>query len=112
VRCCYLLVLCVVASIVGCQRTLYDWGTYENSVYRMYSSRENFSAAGEVDRLRKEVERTQKHNRLIPPGKMAHLGYLYLMTGDSESARHCLETEKTLFPEGGPFMDFLIAKLE
>ena len=97
---------------MGCQRTLYDWGTYEASVFRMYSSREDFSAAKEIDRLQAEVERTQRRGRLVPPGKMAHLGYLYLLAGDSASARNCFETERKLFPESRHFMDFLLAKLE
>lgn len=97
---------------MGCHRTLYDWGTYEASLFRMYSSRENFSAAKEIDRLQREVERTQRRGRLLPPGKMAHLGYLYLLAGDSARARHCFETEKQLFPESEHFMDFLLARLE
>lgn len=111
-RWCCLILIFLAANTLACQTTLYDWGTYEASVFKMYSSREDFSAAGEVDRLQKEVERSRKHNRLLPPGKMAHLGYLYLLTGDSENARRCFESEKELFSESEHFMDFLLAKLE
>ncbi len=108
---CVVLILSILGS-ASCQRTLYDWGTYEQSVFKMYSSRENFSAAKEIDRLQREVERTVKRQRLIPPGKMAHLGYLYTMAGDSEKARECFEAEQRLFPESEHFMGFLLKGLQ
>jgi hypothetical protein len=99
-------------ALIGCQRPLYDWGNYETSVFRMYSSREDFSPAEELDRLQREVEKTERRGRSVPPGKMAHLGYLYLMMGDSERARRCFETEKRLFPESAHFMNFLLSRLQ
>ena len=104
--------LLLLLGITGCQRTLYDWGTYERSVFNMYSSREDFSVAAEIDQLQKEVERTERKKRAIPPGKMAHLGYLYLMAGDSERARACFEKERELFPEGEKFIGFLLGRLQ
>lgn len=106
------IAILLMLAVTGCQRTLYDWGRYERSVFKMYSSRENFSAASEIDRLQKEVDRTQRRDRAIPPGKMAHLGYLYLMAGDSERARSCFEKERELFPEGEKFMEFLLEKMQ
>jgi hypothetical protein len=102
----------LLTPTTGCQRTLYDWGTYEESVYRMYASEADFSAAKEVDRLQREVERTEQRQRAIPPGKMAHLGYLYLRVGDNERARSCFERERTLFPESAHFMDFLLGRMQ
>ncbi len=104
--------LLLLPLAAGCQRTLYDWGTYEESVYRMYASEADFSAAKEVDRLQREVERTERRERAVPPGKMAHLGYLYLMMGDDERARSCFEREKALFPEGEHFMNFLLRRMQ
>ena len=111
-RWCCLLVGLFSLSSTACQRMLYAWGAYEQSVFRMYSSREDFSVAKEIDRLQREVERTERKRRLLPPGKMAHLGYLYLMAGDSERARHCFETEKNHYPESEHFMSFLLVRLQ
>lgn len=105
------LVALLLVVLTGCQRTLYDWGTYEVSVLRMYSSRENFSVASEIDRLQREVDRTERRGRKVPPGKVAHLGYLYLLAGDSEKARGCFEKEKALFPESEQFMAFLLSEV-
>lgn len=105
------IAMLLLVAVSGCQRTLYDWGSYEKSVFKMYSSREDFSAGSEIDRIQKEVDRTERKKRAIPPGKMAHLGYLYLMAGDSERARACFEKERQLFPEGGEFMAFLLERL-
>lgn len=107
-----LLVVTLLPGAMGCQRTLYDWGSYERSVFAMYSSREDFSAAKEIDRLQAEVERTEQKGLAIPPGKMAHLGYLYLMAGDSERAGGCFEKERELFPESEHFMAFLLGQLQ
>ena len=105
--------LCAVFLLCcGCQRGLYDWGTYEASVFKMYSSREDFSVGKEIDRLQREVDRTHRRGRLAPPGKQAHLGYLYLMQGDSERARCCFDLEKEQFPESQVFMDFLLERLQ
>ena len=106
------LAILMLLGMTGCQRTLYDWGSYERSVFSMYSSREDFSVAAEIDQLQGEVERTERKGRAIPPGKMAHLGYLYVMAGDSERARACFEKERELFPEGAVFMEFLLGRLE
>lgn len=111
-RRCVAILIFLAANTLACQTTLYEWGTYETSVFRMYSSRESFSAAKEADRLKDEIERTRKRQRLIPPGKMAHLGYLYVLMGDSENALRCFEKEKDLFPESEHFMNFLLAKLQ
>lgn len=106
------IAMLLLLGVTGCQTTLYDWGNYERSVFNMYSSREDFSAASEIDRLQKEVERTERRKLAIPPGKMAHLGYLYLMAGDSERGRACFEKERELFPEGEKFMEFLLGRLQ
>lgn len=106
------VVMLSLCGSVGCQSTLYDWGSYERSVFSMYSSREDFSTAKEIDRLQKEVDRTLRRNRAIPPGKMAHLGYLYLMAGDSERARGCFQMEYELFPESSGFMEFLLEGMQ
>lgn len=107
-----LLAMLSLFGVIGCQNTIYDWGSYEQSVFKMYSSREDFSAAKEVDRLQKEVERTERKNLAIPPGKMAHLGYLYLMAGDSDRAQACFNKERDLFPEGEEFMGFLLGRMQ
>ncbi len=106
------LAMLLLVGTTGCQSTLYDWGSYERSVFNMYSSREDFSAAKEIDRLQKEVDRTERRKLAIPPGKMAHLGYLYLMAGDSELAGACFKKERALFPEGEGFMEFLLGRLQ
>ena len=68
------MVMLMLLGMTGCQRTLYDWGSYEQSVLNMYSSHEDFSVAAEIDQLQGEVERTERRGRAIPPGKMAPKG--------------------------------------
>jgi len=106
-----LLYFALVLPPIGCQTTMYDWGTYEESVYRMYSTRENFNVAKEIDRLQKEIDRSLAKKRRVPPGKAAHLAYLFHLAGDSQQARRCFALEKDLYPESEQLVTFLSKSL-
>jgi hypothetical protein len=96
--------------VTGCSpHTLYDWGSYEPSIDRMYNSPENFRPDDEVETLARELETTAPAR--IPPGKAAHVGYLYLLKGDREAAKAFFLMEKRLFPESSVLMDRLARDL-
>ncbi|MCK4874050.1 MAG: DUF4810 domain-containing protein [Phycisphaerales bacterium] len=98
-------------GLLGCgPGTIYDWGSYEGSVLRMYTS-ENFSVETEIRTLSGEVEEAAREEKLVPPGKYAHLGYLYYLTGDHDAARRSFEAEKAAFPESAAFMDRMLEQL-
>ena len=42
---------------------------------------------------------------------MAHMGYLYFQTGQTDLAAKAFEDEKTRFPESTAYMDFALGKL-
>lgn len=101
----------VIGFLSGCTKPIYDWGSYEQSLHTMYTKAGQYDLAQDLDRLSVEVERTVAGDRLVPPGKLAHVGYLFYLSGDSSSARQYFEAEKRVFPEGGRFMDRMLEQL-
>ena len=104
--------IALLLMAAGCQRTLYDWGSYEQSVQHLYSEKPQADVARDQQVLIQEVRETVARKKQVPPGKYAHIGYLCYMAGDPMGARHYFEAEKTAYPESGILMDSLIARLQ
>jgi hypothetical protein len=112
-----ILGLAVLAS-AGCQSSLYDWGSYQQSVWRMYAepAGDGADVGKQIDRLAREIRETESRAKpgkpsRVPPGKYAHLGYLYALQGDRLTAGQCFEAEKRLYPESTTFIDGLLARM-
>lgn len=89
---------------------LYQWGSYEDQIYAMYSEGGKVSPQEQIAKLEENLEKARAANRSLPPGYHAHLGYLYFQTGLLDKAAAAFETEKLLFPESRSYMDRLIAR--
>lgn len=112
------LLACVVVAAAGCQSTLYDWGSYQQSVWLTYAqpNEDGADVGKQIDVLAKEIRQTESRAKAgkpsrVPPGKYAHLGYLYALQGDRVSARQAFEAEKRLYPESTTFIDGLLARM-
>ncbi|WP_205527251.1 DUF4810 domain-containing protein [Solimonas sp. K1W22B-7] len=105
------LAVLLAATLAGCvtpQKTLYYWGDYQPVVYSHFKGD---SPEAQQVRLEQIAQRAQSRGEALPPGFNAHLGLLYLNTGQLDKARGAFEAEETLFPEAKPYMDFLLARL-
>ena len=101
--------------LTGCanhRQSLYQWGSYENQIYAMYSDNNKLSAEEQILKLESDYQKAQSANKSVPPGYHAHLGFLYFQTGKTDQALQSLQTEKTLFPESTVYMDRLIARIK
>ena len=94
----------------GCQQTLYDWGSYDASVQRLYFNSDK-AVAKDAPKLAGEIQRTLDAGRAVPPGKAAHTGYLFYLAGDHASARKYFRLESDLYPESSRMVDHMIARL-
>ncbi len=105
-------VVAIAALMTGCahQQGLYQWGSYEEQIYSMYSDGGKSSPQEQLQKLEGDIEKARAANKPLPPGHHAHLGYLYFQTGKLDQAVAAFETEKLLFPESRPYMDRLIAR--
>lgn len=104
--------LLAATLLTGCASRpgLYQWGSYEDQVYKMYSAPETTSPKAQIAALEADLEKARAANRPLPPGHHAHLGFLYFQDGQLDRAVASFETEKRLFPESRAYMDHLIAR--
>ena len=103
----------VMATVMlsGCATrhpNMYTWGNYEAQVYAHFKSNDN--PEQQIAALEKSLSGS---SRIIsfPPGYHAHLGLLYGEAGRIDEMKKEFESEKLLFPESAPFMDFMLQKL-
>lgn len=104
-----LLILCLTVS--GCQSTLYHWGNYENVIYLSYNAPDKATAEKQIHILEEDLEKARSADKALPPGFLAHLGVLYLQTGQTDKALNAFEGEKLKFPESTKLMDRFIEKM-
>ena len=99
-------------SLAACAtgpKPLYQWGAYQAQVHEHFKGKTAPDA--QIKALEEDLQALQKTGAKVPPGFHAHLGMLYASVGQPETARKALTAEKTLFPEGATYVDFLLAKL-
>lgn len=104
--------LLTATLLTGCasRPSIYQWGSYEEQVYKMYSAPETTSPKDQIAALEADLDKAFAANRPLPPGHHAHLGFLYFQDGQLDRAVASFETEKRLFPESRAYMDRLIAR--
>jgi hypothetical protein len=97
----------------GCaqKRTVYDWGTYQDSLYTLWCRPENGALLDDIQRLTDQVGATRAAGRTPGPGVQAHIGYLHVMAGDAAAAMSWFRAEEADWPESAVFMHRLIAKV-
>ena len=98
------------ALLSGCvtpEKPLYYWGDYQPVVYSHFKGD---SPEAQRVKLEQTAHLAQSRGEAVPPGFNAHLGLLYLNTGQLDRAQGAFQAEATLFPESKPYMDFLLRK--
>ncbi|WP_426236358.1 DUF4810 domain-containing protein [Pseudomonas sp. TWP3-2] len=102
------MTLAASALLAGCSspQTLYQWEGYQPQVYEYFKSETPKEAQAEA--LEADLQKIRASGKAVPPGYHAHLGLLYLSMGKDDQMVQQLRTEKTLFPESGTYMDFLL----
>jgi hypothetical protein len=103
------LVAVAVATLSGCQATkpLYNYGSYQSNVYAHFKN-EDSSVTQEIEDLEKTITESSAKNLKIGPGLHAHLGYLYIESGQKDTGIAHLLKEKALYPESAQYIDFLL----
>ncbi|MEI4959203.1 DUF4810 domain-containing protein [Aeromonas caviae] len=88
-------------------QTLYNWDQYQGVVYQ-HMQGDDTGVEAQIDALEKNQQEASAKGQAVPPGFHAHLGMLYAQLGKDAQTREQFETEKRLFPESAPFMNFLM----
>lgn len=90
----------------------YEWGSYEDLVYKTYHAPQKATPEIQVEKLSKEIHAIESRNGLVGPGVYAHLGYMYFLLAQFELAQMNFDKELALFPESKPLVDRLKSGLE
>jgi hypothetical protein len=110
VVCRIFLALVFAACLCGCESApppLYSWGSYETQVYAYFKGE---SREAQIATLERDLGKTEAGGKAVPPGFYAHLGLLYVETGNDAKAIACFQAEKARFPEAAAFMDLLLGR--
>jgi hypothetical protein len=105
-------VLSGILLCAGCAtgpKPLYEWGGYQAQVYEHFKTQGNAPEA-QILALEADMQKMAAKGAMPPPGYSAHLGLLYSSVGKNDQAVQSFLKEKTLFPESGAYIDFLLAK--
>lgn len=100
----------VLAGCATKPQQLYYWGTYQENVYKHFSSPE--SGTEQIGSLEAGLEKARSEGLKVPPGYNAHLALLYGQQERSDKMAEYLEAEKSLYPEGKSYVDFLLRKFK
>jgi len=101
--------LVVGAGLAGCAPpALYQWGEYEDSLYRRYVKED---IAGAEAYLRETLVAAELKSR-VPPGVYADYGFLLYRRGDYAGSIEKFEQEKRAFPESAALMSKLIERIQ
>ncbi len=107
------LAVAAVLSFAGCAaspKPLYSWEAFPRVQYDALLH-EGASVDQQIQVMEAHALKAQGANEALPPGFRAHLGLLYLNTGNVGGARTMWEAEKATFPESRPFIDRLLKRL-
>ena len=98
-----------VAALTGCQATkpLYPYGSYQSNVYEHFKN-EDSAVTEENEALEQTISESSRNKLQVGPGIYAHLGFLYLQSGQRDTGLGYLQKEKQLYPESATFIDFLL----
>lgn len=81
---------------------------YGCPVIALHFKNEDASVTEQIAALEKTIAKSSAKNLPVGPGLNAHLGYLYIETGQMETGVAYLRKEKALYPESAQFIDFLL----
>lgn len=103
------VVVVVMATLSGCETTrpLYHYGSYQDNLYTHFKN-EDASVNREIEALEKTISQSAAKNLQVGPGLHAHLGFLYIQSGQMDTGMLYLQKEKVLYPESAQFIDFLL----
>jgi len=105
-----LIVLPLVMVLVACApKSMYQWGGYEDSLYKGYKEPEKMNALRTS--LESHLVKLKTSGEKAPPGMNAEVGTLYLQAGDKANAATFYDQERNAWPESKPLMDVLIQNI-
>ena len=107
------LPLAATLLLTGCAagpQPLYYCGDYQPALYGHFTK--EAEPQEQIASLEAGLEKARAAGKPVPPGYNAHLGLLYAEGEQADQVLKYFEAEKALYPEGAPYMDFLLSKFK
>ena len=103
--------LLALLTLGGCAtqapQPLYGWESYEKQIDQHFRQ-DKTGPDVQVRQLEDDRRKIEAAGQALPPGYLAHMGFLYGKQGDGQRFAEHLQAEKARFPEAGTFVDFLL----
>lgn len=91
-------------------KPLYYWGSYPNAIYA-FTNESKEDPKSYIPKLENDIAEAKNRSRKgVPPGLYAHLGVLYVESGDSTKAAEYFNKEAELFPDSQKLMNRFLGK--
>jgi hypothetical protein len=100
----------LLAGCAGRSSRLYDWGAYDDLLYRHYKDASR--AAETRASLEAHIAQAEANKQKVPPGLYAEVGTLYLQANDRAKSIDYYRREQEAWPESAGMMKAMIATLE
>jgi hypothetical protein len=110
----WMLISVVVGSLTGCvtpPKPLYYHGDHATAVYS-YLKADDLSISEQIMMMEDTLQKANNSGLPTAPGFHAHLGLLYLESGNTQAGIEQLNIEKSMYPESTQFIDFLLGQLQ
>jgi hypothetical protein len=104
----------LAAFVAGCAqppKSLYMWETFPRQQYDALLGTAS-SPDSQIQAMEAHATKASGSGAALPPGFRAHLGMLYLSTGNAQKAQQSWLAEKDAFPESSPYLDQLLKRVE
>ncbi|MGV6806839.1 MAG: DUF4810 domain-containing protein [bacterium] len=111
--CCHSITILSFLLVSGCATEpapYYYWGSYENLIYKQYTSPGEIDHLTQIQLLENDIKIAETSGQPIPPGVFAHLGVLYAIQGNISESFDAFEQEKERFPEASTFLDGMMER--
>jgi hypothetical protein len=100
------LALLAGMATIGCAKTLYHWGGYDEALYDHYKNPQNRDEY--VAKLSGVITEAEKSGGVVPPGCYAEYGWALYEQGHAAEAVTYFEKEAKQWPDSRPLMEKLI----
>jgi len=101
----------LVLLLTGCvSNSLYYWGNYSNTLYKIKKDPGAESLTKHMDTIEKIIEKSQSGKYQVPPGIYCEYGYYLILKGDIDGGLVYFDKEVTLYPESQTFVETMKAQ--
>ncbi|HZY18336.1 MAG TPA: DUF4810 domain-containing protein [Ramlibacter sp.] len=101
----------LLAGCATAPKPLYMWETFPRQQYETLLA-SGGSPDSQIQAMEAHAVKARGTGAALPPGFRAHLGMLYLSTGNAAQARQLWLAEKEAFPESSPYLDQLLKRMD